>query len=127
MFFFFKQKTADEMSISDWSSDVCSSDLAVSRRALLWAVANGMPLPPPVPPAGSQSVAPAEDVPPGFFHAIGYVPAGRRAIRRDRLEALAVAAGPLHRKGPVAATPQLATTHGKPGGWSCSGIVDHDT
>src|SRR3546814_18151089 len=28
MFFFFKQKTAYEMRISDWSSDVCSSDLA---------------------------------------------------------------------------------------------------
>src|SRR3546814_10915507 len=27
MFFFFRQKTADEMRISDWSSDVCSSDL----------------------------------------------------------------------------------------------------
>src|SRR3546814_10449534 len=33
MFFFFKQKTAYEMRISDWSSDVCSSDLVpVSRR-----------------------------------------------------------------------------------------------
>src|SRR3546814_7275322 len=29
-FFFFKQKTAYEMRISDWSSDVCSSDLAGS-------------------------------------------------------------------------------------------------
>src|SRR3546814_7447264 len=29
-FFFFKQKTAYEMRISDWSSDVCSSDLQVS-------------------------------------------------------------------------------------------------
>src|SRR3546814_17657234 len=28
-FFFFKQKTAYEMRISDWSSDVCSSDLKV--------------------------------------------------------------------------------------------------
>src|SRR3546814_1872125 len=28
-FFFFKQKTAYEMRISDWSSDVCSSDLTV--------------------------------------------------------------------------------------------------
>src|SRR3546814_17212301 len=28
-FFFFKQKTAYEMRISDWSSDVCSSDLAM--------------------------------------------------------------------------------------------------
>src|SRR3546814_4294872 len=30
-FFFFKQKTAYEMRISDWSSDVCSSDLPSSR------------------------------------------------------------------------------------------------
>src|SRR3546814_805856 len=29
LFFFFKQKTAYEMRISDWSSDVCSSDLGV--------------------------------------------------------------------------------------------------
>src|SRR3546814_2158929 len=28
-FFFFKQKTAYEMRISDWSSDVCSSDLPI--------------------------------------------------------------------------------------------------
>src|SRR6184192_2641043 len=31
-FFFFKQKTAYEMSIGDWSSDVCSSDLRCLRR-----------------------------------------------------------------------------------------------
>src|SRR3546814_16392271 len=30
--FFFKQKTAYEMRISDWSSDVCSSDLTVDVR-----------------------------------------------------------------------------------------------
>src|SRR3546814_4739544 len=30
-FFFFKQKTAYEMRISDWSSDVCSSDLPGGR------------------------------------------------------------------------------------------------
>src|SRR3546814_2920713 len=30
VFFFFKQKTAYEMRISDWSSDVCSSDLLVA-------------------------------------------------------------------------------------------------
>src|SRR3546814_3053290 len=29
MFFFFKQKTAYELRISDWSSDVCSSDLTL--------------------------------------------------------------------------------------------------
>src|SRR3546814_3509276 len=31
MFFFFKQKTAYEMRISDWSSDVCSSDLKTAE------------------------------------------------------------------------------------------------
>src|SRR3546814_4223497 len=33
IFFFFKQKTAYEMRISDWSSDVCSSDLRMTARA----------------------------------------------------------------------------------------------
>src|SRR3546814_8196538 len=33
LFFFFKQKTAYEMRISDWSSDVCSSDLPASGGA----------------------------------------------------------------------------------------------
>src|SRR3546814_15866249 len=32
LFFFFKQKTAYEMRISDWSSDVCSSDLLPPLR-----------------------------------------------------------------------------------------------
>src|SRR3546814_5720071 len=32
VFFFFKQKTAYEMRISDWSSDVCSSDLDGEAR-----------------------------------------------------------------------------------------------
>src|SRR3546814_11826241 len=32
-FFFFKQKTAYEMRISDWSSDVCSSDLERGAQA----------------------------------------------------------------------------------------------
>src|SRR3546814_4397963 len=31
VFFFFKQKTAYDMRISDWSSDVCSSDLQVCQ------------------------------------------------------------------------------------------------
>src|SRR3546814_8563015 len=32
LFFFFKQKTAYEMRISDWSSDVCSSDLLIEIK-----------------------------------------------------------------------------------------------
>src|SRR3546814_7903795 len=51
-FFFFKQKTAYEMRISDWSSDVCSSDLtahAVNDAAVLteltvrWVRESGLP------------------------------------------------------------------------------------
>src|SRR3546814_6951626 len=37
-FFFFKLNTAYEMRISDWSSDVCSSDLVLSRPFRLSAV-----------------------------------------------------------------------------------------
>src|SRR3546814_9327483 len=56
-FFFFKQKTAYEMRISDWSSDVCSSDL-VQLNVAEWA--DGMhahplatlPAPAHLPPAG---------------------------------------------------------------------------
>src|SRR3546814_1182436 len=33
LFFFFKQKTAYEMRTSDWSSDVCSSDLYLGANA----------------------------------------------------------------------------------------------
>src|SRR3546814_15671775 len=41
LFFFFKQKTAYEMRISDWSSDVCSSDLVDQPEI----VGNGDPQP----------------------------------------------------------------------------------
>src|SRR3546814_5604095 len=34
--FFFKQKTAYEMRIRDWSSDVCSSDLRLPGQGRLW-------------------------------------------------------------------------------------------
>src|SRR3546814_1801204 len=41
IFFFFKQKTAYEMRISDWSSDVCSSDLNATAEGLPLATALG--------------------------------------------------------------------------------------
>src|SRR3546814_1556714 len=54
-FFFFKQKTAYEMRISDWSSDVCSSDLIREDEA---------DLAPPFDKAATAPVAkPAEDKP----------------------------------------------------------------
>src|SRR3546814_1611898 len=40
-FFFFKQKTAYEMRISDWSSDVCSSDLTLIVRSVEDSIARG--------------------------------------------------------------------------------------
>src|SRR3546814_7430136 len=40
--FFFKQKTAYEMRISDWSSDVCSSDLVVDGDAIMAVLALAM-------------------------------------------------------------------------------------
>src|SRR3546814_8343890 len=42
MFFFFKQKTAYDMRISDWSSDVCSSDLPNIVAALFPAELRGL-------------------------------------------------------------------------------------
>src|SRR3546814_8192977 len=44
MFFFFKQKTAYEMRISDWSSDVCSSDLLRRLRFIRAAQGAGFTL-----------------------------------------------------------------------------------
>src|SRR3546814_2271642 len=43
-FFFFKQKTAYEMRISDWSSDVCSSDLIVLGLRVIDALGEGASL-----------------------------------------------------------------------------------
>src|SRR3546814_3573061 len=44
-FFFFKQKTAYEMRISDWSSDVCSSDLVALPADFAEVEAAGLLLP----------------------------------------------------------------------------------
>src|SRR3546814_3797840 len=41
-FFFFKQKTAYEVRISDWSSDVCSSDLFRVAHVLVQPVFQGL-------------------------------------------------------------------------------------
>src|SRR3546814_8117343 len=54
-FFFFKQKTAYEMRISDWSSDVCSSDLMYSMSLSK----------PSMQPA--RNPAPRETPPPGVW------------------------------------------------------------
>src|SRR3546814_4954252 len=42
MFVFFKQKKAYELRISDWRSDVCSSDLSATPAALMEGIAEGV-------------------------------------------------------------------------------------
>src|SRR3546814_10203640 len=49
-----KQKTAYEMRISDWSSDVCSSDLAVPRQSHRRRQATRIPQPPDRDSGGEQ-------------------------------------------------------------------------
>src|SRR3546814_5152247 len=49
--FFFKQKTAYEMRISDWSSDVCSSDLHAGSVRRWRIVNNAMSIGPPSRPS----------------------------------------------------------------------------
>src|SRR3546814_1664726 len=44
LFFFFKQKTAYEMRISDWSSDVCSSDLDALKARYILLAAGAAPM-----------------------------------------------------------------------------------
>src|SRR3546814_14890213 len=60
LFFFFKQKTAYEMRISDWSSDVCSSDLVEGR-----AERGGETAPDPARPARALSGRRPRRVDPG--------------------------------------------------------------
>jgi ATP-dependent RNA helicase SUPV3L1/SUV3 len=79
-----------------------------AMRGLLWAVANRLIVPPAMPRPGAPSVVRGEDVPDGFYPAIGYWPVGRRAVRLDRLEALADAAATAGETGPFAPDPQLA-------------------
>jgi ATP-dependent RNA helicase SUPV3L1/SUV3 len=55
-------------------------------RALLHSVRHGLPLPPPLPPAGRVSVPVDPAMPAGYYAAIGYAVAGGRAIRSDILD-----------------------------------------
>src|SRR3546814_8318091 len=76
MFFFFKQKTAYELRISDWSSDVCSSDLPSAR------LARGRADPPAHPRRSYQAAAaPRRGPAPASCRAADYAPA-RAPMRR---------------------------------------------
>ncbi len=86
---------------------------AAAMCARLWSIALGRPRP-ELPTPGSLSVARQSGTPDGFYRVCGYCPAGRRAVRLDRLEALAGAAAKRHRAGPLAASPELARLVGAP-------------
>src|SRR3546814_2294612 len=77
--FFFKQKTAYEMRISDWSSDVCSSDLYVGYGVLCTADGGDAPGEPAEHPSHPLELCPVcttfaqvtpADLPPAFLPAL---------------------------------------------------------
>src|SRR3546814_2365491 len=57
-FFFFKQKTAYEMRISNWSSDVCSSDLATRRPRMALSTSGASAVHSPTTSAPTRAAAP---------------------------------------------------------------------
>src|SRR3546814_10302008 len=59
LIFLFKQKTAYEMRISDWSSDVCSSDLVIGRIIAVIAIAVGIGIGIIIIIIGATGIAPA--------------------------------------------------------------------
>src|SRR3546814_11185563 len=91
-FFFFKQKTAYEMRISDWSSDVCSSDLCIACNQACWNGVNlGLPIACTINPAAGREGDLSEDLiipalKPGHVMVIGGGPAGMEAARVARLK-----------------------------------------
>src|SRR3546814_1641176 len=95
-FFFFKQKTAYEMRISDWSSDVCSSDLFGIVRGIALAL-----LPRQAMPLGDGAKAPLRNQQPaGKDIGLDEVGVARiafkdRLVDRDELHR-SLSAGPQH-------------------------------
>jgi ATP-dependent RNA helicase SUPV3L1/SUV3 len=60
-----------------------------SLRARLWAAAQGLPAPPPLPRPGAVSVAPDPAWPAGFAEAMGFLPLGPVLVRLDVAERIA--------------------------------------
>src|SRR3546814_15204668 len=105
--FFFKQKTAYEMRISDWSSDVCSSDLQGAQRARSFAAK--------LVDRGSAGLDAAE---PQLSDYRGHVdplyPANRHQFRAARLHVLPDPARRLFREWP-GRTDRKSVVSGKSG------------
>src|SRR3546814_3681862 len=84
-FFYFKQKTAYEMRISDWSSDVCSSDLSVRadvQTVTFASIRSAHRGAAPVPAASlPRQRQPALHHPPDSCHSPAAVPTGDRQVQ----------------------------------------------
>src|SRR3546814_10184101 len=87
--FFFKQKTAYEVRISDWSSDVCSSDLSASAAA---RSCPAKPLRPPIERTDPRHVAASIA---GDLDPQGHQPLAR-VVARDRAGLPSVDRGARH-------------------------------
>src|SRR3546814_8828357 len=61
-YFFFRQKTAYEMRISDWSSDVCSSDLVHAETSVFVRLPDDFPVRPGAYRAGLEYIDTREPV-----------------------------------------------------------------
>src|SRR3546814_3230571 len=83
VFFFFKQKTAYEMRISDWSSDVCSSDLAYGLFRRVPAL-GARPLGIPILQFLMYRASLARSYPDALIKVLRYIEIGR-ASRRERV------------------------------------------
>ena len=79
---------------------------AVALRALLWANQRGIAAP-PAPAPGRVSLPADDNLPTGFYEAVGFRVAGRLAVRIDILERLAEQAWTLAATGPFAVGPEM--------------------
>ncbi len=84
----------------------------IRLRSRLFTVRHGGP--PASGPQGEPSVPLDRALPPAFYLASGYQPAGRRAVRVDRLDRAAALAARLSRTGPFAPPRELASLLGCP-------------
>src|SRR3546814_9011134 len=90
LLFFFKQKTAYEMRISDWSSDVCSSDLRGGASAGIGGVAGETSdgrIPAPSPPRAAAMIT------------LLVLDAARDCLRRPRDPSHCLCRAPKHTAG----------------------------
>jgi ATP-dependent RNA helicase SUPV3L1/SUV3 len=85
---------------------------AIRLRARLFAVRHGGPSAPG--PQGEPSVPLDPTLPGAFYLACGYQPAGRRAVRVDRLDRAASVAARLSRTGPFVPPREMASILGCP-------------